>query len=107
MFLTESVIRALVEGLVAVALEIGDDAWAGRSSCSSGSEARPLSPAPLCYSYTLQLDANMESMLQPCHPIPPPPAHCFVFQLWAFFFLFLTLNVLLFSHENPDYFFPS
>lgn len=64
-----------------------DDARAGRSSCSSDSEVWPLSPAPLCYSYTLQLDTDMERMLQPCHPIPPhSTAHCFFFQLELLFF---------------------
>lgn len=52
-----------------------------------------LSPAALCYSYTLQLDSDMESMLQPCHPTPhPPPTHwsrgsSFTSLLSVFFFV--------------------
>lgn len=67
-----------------------------------------LSPAALCYSYTLQLDSDMESMLQPCHPTPhPPPTHWSrgsSFTSVFFFFFCSQIPIPQPSHGNQDFY---
>lgn len=84
---------------------VGDDedaAGAGASSCSGESEARPHSPTALCYSYTLQLDSDMESMLQPCHPASPHPQSPHPHTHWSRGSSFTSVFYSLFSFSNPN-----